>query len=194
MEFFQQSEYQNKFTSLKMGKVARMRLDSYSFRAQEFIRKNAVAIAHRTIGEVFLRLCDDRGMTERYKQSLVITYDNSLNGINLKIYLDYKDRDGKNIPLDLYFEHGTKDHWIEPKEKKALHWIDTGGSSPQAIYSQGSNLKEGESKFSMGHFVKGIEARNIMTDTKKLGYPKFRKELMKQLKDYMEKTATAIGV
>jgi len=55
-------------------------------------------------------------------------------------------------------------------------------------------LKEGESKFSMGHFVKGIEARNIMTDTKKLGYPKFRKELMKQLKDYMTKTATAIGV
>jgi len=104
-----------------MGKVARMRLDSYSFRAQEFIRKNAVAIAHRTIGEVFLRLCDDRGMTERYKQSLVITYDNSLNGINLKIYLDYKDRDGKNIPLDLYFEHGTKDHWIEPKEKR--HYI-----------------------------------------------------------------------
>ena len=65
MEFFQQSEYQNKFTSLKMGRITRMRLDSYSTRVQEWLRKNAVAIAHRTIGEEFLRLCDARGMTQR---------------------------------------------------------------------------------------------------------------------------------
>ena len=171
-----------------------MRLDSYSTRVQEWLRKNAVAIAHRTIGEEFLRLCDARGMTQRYSQSLVIESDVSLNGLKLKIYLDYKDRDGKNIPLDLYFEHGTKDHWIEPKEKKALHWIDTGGSRPQAINSQGDNSIAGVSRFSTGHFVRGIKARNIMTDTKKIGYPKFRKELMRQLRDYMEKTATAIGV
>ena len=25
-----------------------------------------------------------------------------------------------------YFEHGTKDHWIEPVNKKALHWIKSG--------------------------------------------------------------------
>jgi hypothetical protein len=40
----------------------------------------------------------------------------------------------------LFFEHGTKDHWIEPKNKKALHWIETGGGSPQSIYSQGSEF------------------------------------------------------
>ena len=50
------------------------------------------------------------------------------------------------------------------------------------------------SRFSKGHYVKGIEARNIMTDTHKIGYPKFRKELMRQLRDYMESTATSIGV
>ena len=195
MEFFQQSEYQNKFTSLKMGRITRMRLDSYSTRVQEWLRKNAVAIAHRTIGEEFLRLCDARGMTQRYSQSLVIESDVSLNGLKLKIYLDYKDRDGKNIPLDLFFEHGTKDHWIEPKEKKALHWIDTGGTQAKAIYSQGETSSQaGVSRFSKGHYVSGIKARNIMTDTKKIGYPKFKKELMRQLRDYMEKTATAIGV
>tara|TARA_R110002012_G_scaffold64769_1_gene170237 strand:+ start:24873 stop:25457 length:585 start_codon:yes stop_codon:yes gene_type:complete len=194
MKFFQQSEYQNKFTSLKMGRITKMRLDSYSFRAQEWIRKNAVAIAHRTIGEEFLRLCDARGMTQRYSQSLHIETATSLDGLKLKIYVDYKDRDGKNIPLDLFFEHGTKDHWIEPKEKKALHWIDTGGSAAKAIYSQGDNLTDGVSRFSTGHYVSGIKARNIMTDTKKIGYPKFKKELMRQLRDYMEKTATAIGV
>ena len=177
-----------------MGRVARLRLDSYSFRVQGWLRKNAWSIAQRTMGEEYLRLCDDRGMTERYKQSLVIETEESGTGVKVKLYVDYKDRDGKNIPLDLYFEHGTKDHWIEPKNKKALHWIDTGGSRPQAIYSQGGDSKEGVARFSTGHFVRGIEARNIMTDTKRLGYPKFKKELMRQLRDYMDKTATSIGV
>ena len=194
MEFFQKTEYKNKFSSLKMGRIVKLRIESYPFRAQEWLRKNAIPIAHRTIGEEFLRLCDDRGMTQRYSQSLVIETNVSSAGIKLKIYVDYKDRDGKNIPLDLFFEHGTKDHWIEPKNKKALHWIKSGGGSPQSIYSQGSESQDGDGMFSKGHFVKGIEARNIMTDTKRLGYPKFKKELMKQLRDYMNKTATSIGV
>ena len=111
---------------MERGKIAKLRLESYPFRVQEWLRKNAVSIAHRTIGEEFLRLCDDRGMTERYKQSLHIESDLSEDGVKLKIYVDYKDRDGKNIPLDEYFEYGTRDHWIEPKDKKALHWIKQG--------------------------------------------------------------------
>ena len=194
MEFFQKTEYKNHFTSLKMGRIARLRLDSYSFRVQEWLRRNAVAIAHRTIGEEFLKLCDDRGMTQRYKQSLVIESDVSSSGVKLKIYVDYKDRDGKGIPLDLFLEHGTKDHWIEPINKKALHWIKQGGGSPQSIYSESSETEDGDSMFSKGHFVKGIEARNIMTDTKRIGYPKFKAELMRQLRDYMDKTSTSIGV
>ena len=69
-----------------------------------------------------------------------------------------------------------------------------GGGSPQSIYSQSSQSQDGDAMFSKGHFVKGIEARNIMTDTKRFGYPKFKTELMRQLRDYMANTATAIGV
>ena len=108
--------------------------------------------------------------------------------------MDYKDRDGKNIPLDEYFEYGTRDHWIEPKDKKALHWIKQGGGSPQSIYSQSSETEDGESMFSKGHYVKGIEARMVMTDTQKNGYPKFKAELMRQLNAFMDETATGIGV
>ena len=195
MEFFQKSEYQKKFTSLKMGRITRLRLQSYPHRVEEFLRKNAVSIAHRTIGEEFLKLCADRGMTQRYSQSLVIEAESSFKGTKLKIYVDYKDRDDPSIPLDLYFEEGTKDHWIAPKNKKALHWIKGGGGDrPQAIFSQGAGSEAGDSMFSKGHFVRGITARKIITDTKKIGYPKFRKELMRELKDYMKSTATAIGV
>lgn len=179
---------------MERGKIARLRLESYPFRVQEWLRKNAVSIAHRTIGEEFLRLCDDRGMTERYKQSLQIESELSEDGIKLRIYVDYKDRDGKNIPLDEYFEYGTRDHWIEPKDKKALHWIKQGGGSPQSIYSQSSETEDGESMFSKGHYVKGIEARMVMTDTQKNGYPKFKAELMTQLNAFMDETATGIGI
>ena len=195
MEFFQKADYQKKFTSLKMGRITRMRLESYPHRVEEFLRKNAVNIAQRTIGEEFLKLCADRHMTQRYSQSLHIEGQSSIKGTNLKIYVDYKARDDPSIPLDLYFEEGTKDHWIAPKNKKALHWIKGGGADrPQAIFSQGAGSEAGDSMFSMGHFVRGIEARKIVTDTKKIGYPKFRKELMRQLKEYMKNTATAIGV
>ena len=195
MEFFQKSEYQKKFTSLKMGRITRMRLESYPHRVEEFLRKNAVNIAHRTIGEEFLKLCADRHMTQRYSQSLHIEGQSSVKGTNLKIYVDYKARDDPSIPLDLYFEEGTKDHWIAPKNKKALHWIKGGGADrPQAIFSQGAGSEAGDSMFSKGHFVRGITARKIVTDTRKIGYPKFRKELMRQLKEYMKNTATSIGV
>ena len=178
-----------------MGRITRMRLESYPHRVEEFLRKNAVNIAQRTIGEEFLKLCADRHMTQRYSQSLHIEAQSSIKGTNLKIYVDYKARDDPSIPLDLYFEEGTKDHWIAPKNKKALHWIKGGGADrPQAIFSQGSGSEAGDSMFSMGHFVRGITARKIVTDTKKIGYPKFRKELMRQLKEYMKNTATAIGV
>ena len=195
LKFFQQHEYKKRHKSLKMGRITRLRLESYPHRAQEFIRKNAVNIAHRTLGEVFLKLCADRGMTQRYSQSLHIEAQTTMKGTRIKIWVDYKDRDGEGIPLDLFFEEGTKDHWIAPKNKKALHWIKGGGADrSQAIFSQGSGSEAGDSMFSMGHFVRGITARKIVTDTRKIGYPKFRKELMRQLKDYMRNTATAVGV
>ena len=48
--------------------------------------------------------------------------------------------------------------------------------------------------FSKGHYVKGIEARMVMTDTQKNGYPKFKAELMTQLNAFMDETATGIGI
>ena len=95
--------------------------------------------------------------------------------------MDYKDRDGKNIPLDLFFEHGTKDHWIEPKEKKALHWIDTGGSAAKAIYSQGDNLTDGVSRFSKGHYVSGIKSLHIIEDTVKANKEELQREFTKEM-------------
>lgn len=41
-----------------------------------------------------------------------------------------------------YIELGTRDHWVEPVKKKALHWEENG-----------------EDRFSKGHMVSGITAK-----------------------------------
>jgi hypothetical protein len=49
-----------------------------------------------------------------------------------------------------YLDNGTKKHFIKPKNKKVLHW------------HEGGDEKNGEARFSKGHWVSGIVARDYM--------------------------------
>ena len=51
-----------------------------------------------------------------------------------------KTTGGTDTTYVIYLHEGTKDHFVKPKNAKALHWV-TGGASA----------------FSKGHFVSGIE-------------------------------------
>ena len=90
------------------------RRDSAKTRGENWLRQNAQNLAERTFGEEFYQLAVANKMSLRYQQSLVITLDD----LTVTIELDYADEDGK-IPLGIFFEEGTKDHWIEPVEKEA---------------------------------------------------------------------------
>jgi hypothetical protein len=57
------------------------------------------------------------------------TDTSSTVGVNLSV-----------APYGEYLHDGTDDHWVEPKDKKALHWVSGG-----------------QSMFSKGHMVSGIE-------------------------------------
>ena len=94
----------------------------------------------------------------------------------------YKTDDDK--PLWKFFEYGTKDHWIEPVNAKALHWTKKGGGRPQGIYFQSSATQEGDSMFSTGHYVRGIKAREVMGRTKKRGIQKFKNLLINKIEEY----------
>ena len=48
-----------------------------------------------------------------------------------------------NHPAGIFLESGTRDHWIEPVKKQALHW----------------KTAKGKSAFSKGHMVSGIKER-----------------------------------
>ena len=135
---------------------------------EDFINDQTVNIAERTFGEEFLKLADAEGMSARYKQSLKIKTDFG------KLFLELDYQGDNNEPLGVWFEHGTKDHFIEPKG---------GGSQFGKISKEfggkfvGANVlswvENGQRFFSKGHFVKGIQARQIMERMVRLGLPKF---------------------
>ena len=57
----------------------------------------------------------------------------------------------------LYVDQGTKAHWIEPVNKKALHWMGTGN-----FYAGGLYHSHGYGGFSKGHMVGGIQGRHFV--------------------------------
>ncbi len=128
----------------------------------DFLRINLVSIAERTFGEVFRQLASGRNMSARYQNSLFI----KLEGDELVMELQYEGSEGE--PLGVWFEQGTLDHFIAPKNPdegpKVLSWIE-----------------DGNRFFSAGHFVTGIKATFIMLDMTTLGLPVFEAELIKRI-------------
>ena len=80
-------------------------------------------------------------------------------------------------PLAKYHEYGTKDHYI--KGNPLLVWTSSGPQSgrPTAIFSKRADNKKGNTLFSRGHFVKGIEAKEPMTNGFKIGSERMAREL-----------------
>jgi len=144
------------------------RRDSAKTRGENWLRQNAINIAERTLGEEFYQLALANNMSLRYQQSLKVTID----GLTLTLELDYDDVETKEIPLGIYFEEGTKDHWIEPVEKEALHWV-----------------QDGKSFFSKGHEVSGIQPKWIMRDMVENSMPQFKQEIATGLKRFYDETS-----
>jgi hypothetical protein len=57
----------------------------------------------------------------------------------------------------VFVDQGTRPHWIEPREKKALHWEGTG-----TFYAGGLYHSHGYGGFSKGHIVGGIQGRHFV--------------------------------
>jgi len=160
------------------NELTRLRLDSAPFRIKEIIRKNAVNVAERTFGETFRELAEAAGMSSRYQQSLKM----SMEGNELVMELDYRGVDN-NEPLGLWFEKGTKGHFIRPKGSGAqFSKIDKELAGSNVL----SWVQDGKRFFSAGHFVRGITATNIMENLKREGMPKFKEKLVETIEGMME--------
>ena len=64
-------------------------------------------------------------------------------------------------------EYGTKDHWIRPKFKQLLSWI-----------------QDGRRLFSRGHIVSGIKSLYIIRDVVKEQMPEIQRMLAKDIEEW----------
>ena len=152
------------------GEIKALKLGSMEFRLQEFVRKRAERIARETIGFEIAQIASNMGMSSRYVDSIKYTVEGIGHNLKLKIDLDYFGQDGE--PLGFWFEHGTKDHWIEPKgnDPSVLHWVDGG-----------------KHFFSKGHMVSGIKPHKIFDEGKDRGMPEFIGRLKAEIEDYQQR-------
>jgi len=145
--------------------LSALRTQSLAFRIQEYLEYKIVDIANETIVEAIRQEALHQDMPPRYINSLHSDFD----GNYLWIWVDFKGKN--NVPLDLWFEEGTKRHFIKPVFKKALSWV-----------------LRGVRFFSKGHFVSGIEAKHIFENGVQKGYPKFKAKLTQEIQNYLEAT------
>ena len=155
-----------------------LRLDSAPFRIKEIVRKNAKNVAERTFGETFRQMSEAAGMSNRYQQSLKMR----MEGMELVMELDYHGVDN-NEPLGIWFEKGTKDHFISPKGSGAqFSKIDESLKGANVL----SWVQDGKRFFSAGHFVRGITATHIMENMRREGMPKFKEKLVEMIEGMLE--------
>lgn len=146
--------------------LSALRTQSLPFRIKEYVDFRIVEIANDTIVKAIHDEAILKKMPERYINNIHSEFD----GKELWIWVDFKGENRQ--PLDLFFEEGTKRHFIKPVIKKALRFF------------------EGVLKFfSKGHYVSGIEARHVFREGLKKGYPQFKSTLTRDLQDYLRETS-----
>ncbi len=92
----------------------------------------------------------------------------------------------KEVPLAIYFNYGTVDHWIEPlTEDGVLAFPASGGRNASAVFFQGG-AKAGDTMFSKGHYVSGVPKTEIMEIGYAIGSKRMAVEAAKIVEEELE--------
>jgi len=92
----------------------------------------------------------------------------------------------KDEPLAVYFNYGTVDHWIEPKNPDGvLAFPASSGRNASAIFFQGG-AKAGDTLFSKGHYVSGVPRTEAMEIGYKIGSARLAEEASKIIDKELE--------
>lgn len=95
--------------------------------------------------------------------------------------------ESKWVPLAKFFEFGTKQHWIEPRNKKALSWTHPGEAGEHhghAIFFKNSENFKGRRKFSKGHYVSGLPKTLSMTSGVSHGKTRLSRKIKTELSKF----------
>jgi len=95
-------------------------------------------------------------------------------------------------PLAKWFNDGTPDHWIAPlKPGGVLAWEATFGRHAKAIFFMGG-AQEGQTLFSKGHFVSGLDKTEAMERGIATGMKRLKPAILKNAKADISKELETI--
>ena len=90
-------------------------------------------------------------------------------------------------PLAIWFNYGTTQHWIEPKDPDGvLAFPASSGRNASAIYFQGES-KAGDTLFSKGHYVSGVPRTEVMERGFQMGKKLLAAEAAKIIKEELRR-------
>ena len=129
--------------------------------------------AERWVNVLIVDKITDRMRENNFSQNIwmgtkVISSSIERDQITVTIQNYYFSETGFDVAIAR--EYGTKDHWIRPKFKQLLSWI-----------------QEGRRLFSRGHIVSGIKSLHIIRDTVKEQMPEVQKKIEEDVSDWQDK-------
>jgi hypothetical protein len=155
---------------------AELRLGSAKIRVEEF----ADSVLSETVSQTILESCKTvaraAGMRQGYLDAISFEKLGFLKGDVINDWTsESRDALGVGVPLAVYFEDGTIIHFIEPLDPDGvLAWEDE---------------DTGETHFSKGHWVKGIQAMKIMANGFKFGLDRFVEKLIGKINRFLQENS-----
>lgn len=145
----------------------------------EFVMENLVSWINSTVLRSVMSFSRASNMPKPFIDHIKIE---NING-GYAITNDWK---GKNDePLAKFFEFGTVDHWIEPKDPYGVLAFPIVAPNKQkhasAINFKSSQAKTGKTAFSKGHYVSGIYGYQPMTRGHEKGMEKFNRKITSEI-------------
>ena len=150
---------------------------------QEYVNVNLDVWVRRILLDEIKRHAEAANMPHQFIDHIQIQTD-GLGKYQLINDWSRTTKYGKAL-LAIYFEYGTRDHWIQPRFAKVLRW---GHREPQggqkrgyghAIFFERFDTKPGDTLFSKGHYVTGLPKTLAMTR----GYQTGKARLVKYIKE-----------
>ena len=129
------------------------------------MNKEGLRIANQTIVQSITDEAKSKNMPKRYIDGIWSDFE----GGKIRIGIDFKGE--KLEPLDIFFEEGTKRHFIKPVAKKALRFF-----------------QNGIRYFSKGDWVGGIAAQYVFSNGFAKGYPEFKTKLKGEIEKKLKET------
>lgn len=128
--------------------------------------------AERWVNELIVDTIQDKMRANNFSQKIwmstkIINSRIENNQVIVTIQNYYFSETGFDVAVAR--EYGTKDHWIRPRFKQVLSWI-----------------QEGKRLFSRGHIVSGIKSLLIIKNTIKDQMPEVQNKIDEDMQEFIE--------